>query len=98
SGGGGRWRAVAVQGAAVGAGHGGGAVGVQGDGPALAVDQGQVVDGAHQQAVDQAGGAAAAAGDDVVHVAGGRGLVAAGRGAVPVADDDGAAQVGGDEV
>src|SRR5262249_12901080 len=94
----GGWWAVAVEGAAVVAGHGGGAVGVERDGPAPPVDHDQVVERAHQQAVGEAGGAALAAGDDVVHVAGGRGLVAAGGGAVPVPGDDGAAQVRGDEV
>src|SRR5713226_7689317 len=63
-------RAVAVQDAAVGAGGGGGAVGVQGDGPAPAVDEDEVVETAQQEAVGQAGGAALAAGDDVVDVAG----------------------------
>ena len=90
--GGGGWGAVGVQGAAVGAGGGDGAVGVQGDAPAPPVDRDQMVEGAQVEQVGQAGGAALGAGDDVVRLAGGGGLGAAGEPAVPVPDGDGAAQ------
>src|SRR5258708_10336358 len=57
-----------------------------------------MMEAAEQDAVGRAGGAARAAGHDVVQVARGGGLVAAGGGAVLVPGDDGAAQVRRDEV
>ena len=88
---------VAVEGALfVGAGGGGGAVGVQGEVPAPAVDGGEVVEGAEQDQVVQAGGAAVAAGSEVVGLAGGGALAAAGEPAAAVPGDHGAAQVIGD--
>ena len=57
-----------------------------------------MMEAAEQDAVSQAGGAALAAGDDVVHVACCRGLVAAGRSALPVPHDDRAAQVRRDDL
>ena len=85
---------MAVEGPdAVGAFGGGGAVGVQGQCPAPAVNDHQMVEVAEQGQVVQAGRAAFGPRDQVVHVtADGRGG-AAGEGAVPVALDDGAAQV-----
>src|SRR5580693_7670472 len=95
-GGAGGW-SVAVQGALfVGAGGGGGAVGVQGEVPAPAVDGGEVVEGAEQDQVGQAGRTALAAGLEVVGLAGGGALAAAGEPAAAVAGDHGAAQVVGD--
>src|SRR6516164_3957089 len=85
--------AVAVQGAAVRAGGGGGAVGVQGQGPAPAVDDDLVVERAQGDQVPQGGRAGLGAGDQVVDVADAGGLIAAGEGAVAVPDDDRAAQV-----
>src|ERR1700681_525133 len=65
SGRGGCWGPVAVQGAfAVGAGGGGGAVGVEGDLPAPLVDGDEVVEGAEQDQVSQGGGAAFGSGRD----------------------------------
>src|ERR1700722_2363376 len=88
---------VAVPGSgAVGAGRGGGAVGIELDRPAPAVDPDEVVEDAEQDHVGQAGPAALGSGLDVVDLAGGGFLGAAGGGAVPVAGDDGAAQVRGD--
>jgi hypothetical protein len=58
---------VAVQGpVAVGAGRGHGAVGVQDDAPAPPVDRDEVMEGAEECQVGQAGRAALGAGDDVV--------------------------------
>jgi hypothetical protein len=62
---------------AVGAAGGGGAVGVEGDGPALLVDGHMMVEKAVQRAAVDAGGAAVGQVGDVVHFAGGGGLVAA---------------------
>jgi hypothetical protein len=60
---------VAVQGpGAVGAGSGDGAVGVQRDGPSPPVDRDEVVEGAQERQVGQAGRAALGAGDDVVRL------------------------------
>ena len=98
----GRWSggllgwSVGVQGAAVGCGSGAGAVGVAGDFPAPSVDRDEVVEPAEQAEVGQAGGAACGPRDQVVDLAGGGGLGAAGELAVLVALDDGGAQVGGD--
>src|SRR6266571_3439359 len=73
------------------------AVGVEDEFPAEAVDADLVVILAQQYEVLQAGLAALGPGDDVVDLAGGGGLVAAaGPAAVPVAEDDGAADVVGD--
>src|SRR5712691_13355292 len=91
-----RWAVAVVDLGAAGVGHGGGAVGVEGDCPVPLVDDDQVVEGAEQDQLGQFGAAAFAAGGGVVHVAGVGWLVAAGGGAVPVAEDDGAAQVGRD--
>ena len=52
-----------------------------------------MVEGAEQDQVGQGGVAAFGPGFEVVDLAGGGPLVAAGEGAVPVAGDDGAAQV-----
>jgi hypothetical protein len=85
-------RRVAVQGfAAVGASGGGGAVGVEGDVPAPAVDGDEVVEPAEQDQVGEGVPAAVFAMLQVVDVAGGGRLVAAGEAAVPVAGADGAA-------
>src|SRR5580658_6264705 len=84
-------RAVAVQDlGAVGVPGGGGAVGVQDEGPAPAVDGDLVVEEAEQDAVCDAGGAAVGLVPDVVDLAGGGGLgAAAGPPAVLVAQGDG---------
>src|SRR6185437_6549764 len=75
----------------------GGAVVVQDEGPAEPVDAYVMVEGAEQQEVFEPGLAAAGAEDQMVHVASGGGLVTASRpGAVLIAEDDGAAQVGRD--
>src|ERR1700734_3520159 len=72
-----RW-AVAVQDpVAVGAGHRHGRVRVQGDLPAFAVDEDQMVEAAKEGEVDEAGLAAFVAGPDVVRVAPRGRLVAA---------------------
>src|SRR6516162_9201255 len=74
-----------------------GAVGVEDELPAEAVDADLVVIVAQQDEVSQAGLTAFGPGDDVVDLAGGRGLVAAaGPSAVPVPEDDRAADVLGD--
>src|SRR5258708_1614788 len=66
-------RGVAIEGAlTVGAGGGGGAVGVEDELPAPPVDRHEMVEGADQAAVFDAGGAPFGAGDQVVDVAGGR--------------------------
>src|SRR6185437_9086682 len=72
----GGWRrAVAVvHPAPVGAAHGGGAVWVEGDGPAPGVDRDQMMEGAEQDQIGELGAAAAAAGRDVVDLASGRRL------------------------
>src|SRR5260370_14221894 len=70
-------RPVAAQDLALGAAGFGGAVGVQGQGPAQPVDAHLVVVVTQQDQVGQPGLAAAGAVDDVVHLAAGRGLVAA---------------------
>src|SRR5580704_14493856 len=91
--------AVAVQDpVAVGAGHGHGGVRVEDDLPALAVDHDEVVERAQEGEVDQAGRAAFVAGPDVVRVTACGRLVAAGPAAVPVPQDDQAAQVRRDGV
>src|SRR5215469_16920388 len=93
---GGGW-SVGVQGTvAVGAGGSDGSVGKQRDAPAPPVHGDQMVKTAQKQQIGQTGGAALGPGDDVVRLAGGRGLGAAGEAAVPVPGDDQAAQVGGD--
>ena len=90
---GGGW-SVAVVDLALGAAGFGAAVGVQDEGPAEPVDAHLVVVGAQQDQVFEPGGAAVRAVDDVVHLAAGRRLVAAARPyAVPVPQDDRAAQV-----
>src|SRR5215468_4041866 len=74
-------RPVAVVGApAVGAGGGGGAVGFEAQGPAPAVDDDQVVEGAQRHQVGQRGWAALRAGDQMVDLAHTGGLVAARKG------------------
>jgi len=88
------WRPVAVQYAGVvGADGGDGAVGVPDDFPAPAVNHDQMVEGALQVQVLQAGRAALGAGDDVMDLAGFGGLVAARESAVLVAQGDCPAQV-----
>lgn len=77
----------------------GGAVGVEDEVPAEAVDANLMVVLAEQDEVRQAGPAAVGAADDVVDVASGGGpAAAAGPCAVPVAEDDRAAQVVRDAV
>src|ERR1051326_6230103 len=72
------WRAVAVECfGAIGAAGGGGAVGVQGDGPALLVNNNVVVVEAVQGAAVDAGLAAVGQVGDMVHLARRGGLVAA---------------------
>ena len=88
--------AVAVEGASVGCGGGGGAVGVAGDVPAPPMDSYLVVESAEQDQVGQAGGAAVGPVDQVVRLGHGCGLPAAGELAVLVAEGDGGAQVGRD--
>src|SRR5262245_25858883 len=88
---------VAAEGLAAGAAGFGGAVGVEGEFRGEAVDADLVVVFTEQDEVGQAGLAAVGAVDDVVDLASGRRFVAAaGPGAVPVAEDDQAAQVVGD--
>src|SRR5262249_60820300 len=90
-------RAWAVEGrGAVGAGGGDGAGGEQHDAPAPPVHGDQVVERAQQQQIGQAGGAAVRPGQDVVRLAGGRGLGAAGGAAAPVPGDHQPAEEGGD--
>src|SRR5580658_9180551 len=93
-------RAVAVQDlGAVGVPGGGGAVGVQDELPAPAVDGDLVVEEAEEDAVCDAGGAAVGLVADVVDLAGGGGLGAApGPPAVLVAQGDGVPDRGGDGV
>src|SRR5579859_5009794 len=93
-------RAVAVQHLGpVGAPCGGGAVGVQDEGPAPAVDNDQVVIRAQKNAFCDAGGAAVGLVADVVDLAGGGGLGApAGPPAVLIAQGDGVADGGRDGV
>jgi hypothetical protein len=57
------------------------------------VDGDQVMEGAEQDQIGQGGGAAFGPWDDVVDLAGGGPLPAAGEGAVPVPGDDRAAQM-----
>ena len=85
-----------MEGASVGAGGGGGAVGVAGQCPVPAVNDDQVMEFAQQFQVPQGGGAAVGPVDQMVGVASGWGLVAAGELAVPVPGDHGLAQVRGD--
>jgi hypothetical protein len=80
----------------VGAAGFGGAVGVEGEAPAAAVDADVVVELADQGAVGNRGVAAVGLVAQVVDVAPGGGAVAAGSGAVGVAELDGAADVAGD--
>src|SRR6266571_3284071 len=76
---------------------GGGTVRVQHDGPALLVDHHLMVEGAEQRAFGDAGGAAVGLVGQVMHLAGGGGLVAAaGEPAALVPQDDGAADRGRD--
>src|SRR5580698_9559883 len=92
---GGDWRAVApVATATVWAGHRGGPVGVERDGPATAVDGDEVVEGAEQYQVAELGEAAEAARVQVMDLAAARRDIAAWGRAVPVPVDDGAAEVG----
>ena len=82
-----RWvvsgRAVAVQGAALGAGDGGAAVGIQYQPPAPAVDHDQMMEPAQQDQIGQGGWSSAGSGNDVVHLAHAHWLVAPGKGAGP---------------
>jgi hypothetical protein len=89
---------VAVQDfGAVGAAGGGGAIGVQGDGPAPLVNGNMMVKEAVQGAAVDAGLAAVGQVGHVVHLAGGGGLVAAaGPAAMLVPQDHRAADRGGD--
>src|SRR6202035_6065092 len=92
-GGAGGW-SVAVRDALLARADGGdGAVGVQGEVPAPAVDGGEVVEGAEQDQVGQAGRTTLAAGPDVVGLAGGGALAAAGEPAAAGPGDHGAGQV-----
>jgi hypothetical protein len=77
----------------VGAGGRGGAIGFEPQGPAPAMDHGQVVEGAQRHQVAQRGRAALRSRDQVADLADAGGLVAAGEGAVRVAGGGGAAQV-----
>src|SRR3984957_1471063 len=92
------WGAVAVQDfGAVGVPGGGGAVGIQDQGPAPPVDHDLVVVAAEQDAVLEAGVAAVGFVRDVVHLARGSGLVAAaGPPAALIAQDDRVADAGRD--
>jgi hypothetical protein len=92
--------AVAVQDlGVVGVPGGGGAVRVEGECPAPAVDGDLVVEEAQQDAVADAGGSAVGLVPDVVDLAGGGGLgAAAGPPAVRIAQGDGVADGGGDGV
>ena len=87
---------VASEDLAAGSAGFGGAVGVQGDLPAPAVDADIMMKLAQQHAVAGAGRAAVFLVPDVVHVAPGGGAAAARPGAAPVAEQHGAADVGGD--
>ena len=87
------WWLVAVDDLPVGAVGGGGGVGVQDEAPAAAVNADIMVELAQKGAVPQGGFAAVALVAQVVDVAVGGGLAAAGPGAVPVAEHDGAADV-----
>jgi Beta-lactamase len=91
-------RAVAVEDfGAVGAAGGGGAVGIERDGPALLVDGHVVMVKAIKCAAVHAGLPAVGQVDDMVHLTGRGGLVtAAGPAAVLIAQDDRAADRGGD--
>ena len=87
---------VAVQGAlAVGTDGSDRAVGVEGQVPAQLVHRDQVVEGAEQEQVVQPGRPTLGPGPQVVDLAGGGWLGAAGERAVPVAGDDRPAQVPG---
>ena len=77
----------------MGAVGGGGGVGVQDEAPAAAVDADIMVELAQKGTIPQGGLSAVALVAQVVDVAVGGGLAAAGPGAVPVAEDDGAADV-----
>jgi hypothetical protein len=81
---------------AIGAGGGGGAVGIETQVPAPAVNDGLVVEGAQRHQIVQPGGAALGARNEVVDLAHAGGLLAAGERATGVAGGDRAAQVGGD--
>src|ERR1700734_855682 len=89
---------MAVQGLPVGPVSRGGAVGVQDEPPAAAVDADVVVELAQQHAVAHGGFAAVFLVLQVVHVAPGGGSPAAGPGAAAVAEEDGAADAGRDGV
>src|SRR5580704_8925136 len=89
---------MAVQDLPVGSVGGGGAVGVQDEPPAAAVDADVVVELAQQHALGDGGGAAVFLVLQVVHVAPGGGPPAAGPGAAAVAEEDGAADAGRDGV
>src|SRR5215470_20226498 len=89
---------VAAEDLAAGSAGLGGAVGVQDDLPAPAVDAHVVVELAQQDAVADAGRAAVFLVPDVVHVAPGGGPAAARPGAAPVPQQHRAADVGGDGV
>lgn len=73
-------------------------VGVDGYLPAVAVDAHVVVEPAEQLQVRQAGLASVGSRRDMVRLAGGGRLVAAGPGAVAVASDHGSTEVVGDRV
>jgi hypothetical protein len=82
----------------VGSVGGGGAVGMQHEAPAVAVDADVVVELAQQHAVGDGGFPAVGLVGQVVHVAPGGGPPAAGPGAAAVAELDGAADAGRDRV
>ena len=77
----------------VGTRGGDGAVGVQGDGPAPAMDRDQAVKTTQKQQIGKTVRSACGTGDEVMWLTGGRPLVAAREPATSVADDDGPAQV-----
>src|SRR5580693_4021601 len=89
---------MAVQDLPVGPVGGGGAVGVQHEAPAAAVDADVVVELAQQHALAHGGFAAVFLVLQVVHVAPGGGSAAAGPGAAAVSEEDGAADAGRDGV
>ena len=92
----GRWAVAVEDSPAAGAGGRRGAVGVEDQGPAPAVNDDEVVEGAQGDQVMQGGGPTRRAGDEVVDVAHAGGLFAAGERAKGVAGGDGTAQVSRD--
>src|SRR5215471_15170003 len=94
SGGGRAGRGMAVVAAgSVGADRGGGAVGVEANGPAPFMDHDEVMEPAQKEQISEGCRAAMGPGCDVVHVADRWRLVAARSGAVRVPEDDSATQM-----